>query len=84
MPNHPTSEKAVAKNVISIHKQYYHKKIYILRMILIFLLQVVGWLLENGGRVTMDHLGGTPLHDAAQHGQIQVPRLVLFCMQYNP
>jgi hypothetical protein len=32
---------------------------------------MVEWLMQHGARVMMDHLGGTPLHDAAQHGHIQ-------------
>ena len=30
------------------------------------------WLLSNGGKVERDDLGGTPLHDAAEHGQLEV------------
>lgn len=30
------------------------------------------WLLSHGASIEQDDLGGTPLHDAAEHGQIQV------------
>lgn len=33
---------------------------------------VITWLLDNGALVLSDALGGTPLHDAAEHGQLQV------------
>ena len=33
---------------------------------------VLRWLLSNGGKVETDDLGGTPLHDAAEHGQMEV------------
>ena len=30
------------------------------------------WLLTHNGGIVKDDLGGTPLHDAAEHGQIEV------------
>ena len=30
------------------------------------------WLLGNGAIIDKDDLGGTPLHDAAEHGSIEV------------
>lgn len=33
---------------------------------------ILHWLLSHGGSVETDDLGGTPLHDAAEHGQIDV------------
>ena len=33
---------------------------------------VLRWLLSHGGSVETDDLGGTPLHDAAEHGQLEV------------
>ena len=33
---------------------------------------VVRWLLDNGASCDKDQLGGTPLHDAAEHGQLEV------------
>ena len=33
---------------------------------------VLRWLLTHGARVETDDLGGTPLHDAAEHGQLEV------------
>ena len=30
------------------------------------------WLLTHGATVDTDDLGGTPLHDAAEHGQMEV------------
>lgn len=35
------------------------------------------WLVKHGAKVEKDELGGTPLHDAAEHGQIEVLRLML-------
>ena len=33
---------------------------------------VVLWLLDHGAQAGADNFGNTPLHDAAEHGQIQV------------
>ncbi len=33
---------------------------------------MMGWLLANGADVLQDNLGGTPLHDAAEHGRLEV------------
>ena len=33
---------------------------------------ILRWLLSHGGKVETDDLGGTPLHDAAEHGQLEV------------
>lgn len=33
---------------------------------------VLRWLLSHGAKVETDDLGGTPLHDAAEHGQMEV------------
>ena len=30
------------------------------------------WLIAHGAKVEKDDLGGTPLHDAAEHGQLEV------------
>lgn len=35
-------------------------------------MHVLRWLLTHGARVETDDLGGTPLHDAAEHGQLEV------------
>ena len=40
------------------------------------------WLLENGAKVMVDNLGGSPLHDAAEHGRLHVrstPELFAMC-----
>lgn len=29
------------------------------------------WLIRHGAKVEKDDLGGTPLHDAAEHGQLE-------------
>ena len=34
--------------------------------------QVLEWLLENGAKIMTDNLGGSPLHDAAEHGRLHV------------
>lgn len=34
--------------------------------------RVVDWLLTHGAGIVTDNLGGTPLHDAAEHGHLQV------------
>ena len=39
---------------------------------------VLEWLLNNGARISLDNLGGSPLHDAAENGNIQV-RSMLVC-----
>ncbi len=33
---------------------------------------ILRWLFTHGGKVETDDLGGTPLHDAAEHGQLEV------------
>jgi len=33
---------------------------------------VLKWLLSHGAKIEKDDLGGTPLHDAAEHGQLEV------------
>ena len=30
------------------------------------------WLLKNGASITLDNLGGSPLHDAAEQGHLEV------------
>ena len=37
-----------------------------------YYLQVLDWLLENGAKLMVDNLGGSPLHDAAEHGRLHV------------
>ena len=34
--------------------------------------RVVEWMLLHGASITQDNLGGSPLHDAAEHGQVKV------------
>lgn len=34
--------------------------------------KVLSWLLLHGGEVTTDRWGGTPLHDAAENGELEV------------
>ena len=34
--------------------------------------QVLRWLLTHGAQIEEDDLGGTPLHDAAEQGQLEV------------
>lgn len=36
---------------------------------------VLKWLISHGARIEKDDLGGTPLHDAAEHGQLEVHKL---------
>ena len=38
--------------------------------------KIIEWLLQQGQTVIRDDLGGTPLHDAAEHGQFEVRILV--------
>ena len=38
------------------------------------------WLLSHGAVIEKDDLGGTPLHDAAEHGQLDVK---LYFMSIN-
>ena len=33
---------------------------------------ILRWLLTHGGGIEQDDLGGTPLHDAAEQGQMEV------------
>ena len=33
---------------------------------------VILWLLDHGAQACADNFGNTPLHDAAEHGQVQV------------
>lgn len=37
--------------------------------------KVLSWLLLHGGEITTDHWGGTPLHDAAENGELEVSGL---------
>lgn len=34
--------------------------------------KVLSWLLLHGGEITTDSWGGTPLHDAAENGELEV------------
>lgn len=34
--------------------------------------KVLSWLLLHGGEITADSWGGTPLHDAAENGELEV------------
>ena len=34
--------------------------------------QVLRWLLTHGANIDQDDLGGTPVHDAAEQGQMEV------------
>lgn len=34
--------------------------------------KVLSWLLLHGGEITADGWGGTPLHDAAENGELEV------------
>ena len=34
--------------------------------------KVLSWLLLHGGEIVMDSWGGTPLHDAAENGELEV------------
>lgn len=36
--------------------------------------KVLSWLLLHGGEIVMDSWGGTPLHDAAENGELEVGR----------
>lgn len=35
-------------------------------------IKILQWLLSKGCTAKTDDLGGTPLHDAAEHGQLEV------------
>lgn len=35
-------------------------------------INVLQWLLSHGCSIERDDLGGTPIHDAAEHGQLEV------------
>ena len=37
---------------------------------------ILEWLLENGAQIILDNLGGSPLHDAAEHGRLQVVLII--------
>ena len=41
------------------------------------------WLLTHGAKVETDDLGGTPLHDAAEHGQLEVYTSSFYGMIHN-
>ena len=38
------------------------------------------WLLGHGAKIEKDDLGGTPLHDAAEHGELEVCKIIV-CSQ---
>ena len=44
-----------------------------------YYLQVLDWLLENGAKLMVDNLGGSPLHDAAEHGRLHASTLFPVC-----
>ena len=44
-----------------------------------YYLQVLDWLLENGAKLMVDNLGGSPLHDAAEHGRLHVSTCFPVC-----
>ena len=35
-------------------------------------IDIIQWLISHNCTTQKDDLGGTPLHDAAEHGQLQV------------
>ena len=43
---------------------------------------VLKWLLSHGARIEQDDLGGTPLHDAAEHGQLEVCKSVRYRQEF--
>lgn len=38
--------------------------------------KVLSWLLLHGGEIVIDHWGGTPLHDAAENGELEVGEVI--------
>lgn len=40
--------------------------------------KVLSWLLLHGGEIVTDNWGGTPLHDAAENGELEVSASVIF------
>lgn len=40
------------------------------------------WLLSHGAKIQKDDLGGTPLHDAAEHGELEVSKII-WCQLVN-
>ena len=40
--------------------------------------RVVDWLLGHGATPLLDNLGGSPLHDAAEHGRLEVRQFRIF------
>lgn len=40
--------------------------------------KVLSWLLLHGGEIVTDNWGGTPLHDAAENGELEVCVCVIF------
>lgn len=45
--------------------------------------KVLSWLLLHGGEIVMDSWGGTPLHDAAENGELEVGGLQCNCTSLN-
>lgn len=39
--------------------------------------KVLSWLLLHGGEIVTDNWGGTPLHDAAENGELEVGELLI-------
>ncbi|XP_058858117.1 espin-like isoform X5 [Acipenser ruthenus] len=39
--------------------------------------KVLSWLLLHGGEITSDHWGGTPLHDAAENGELECCQILV-------
>nr|XP_020655661.1 LOW QUALITY PROTEIN: espin [Pogona vitticeps] len=39
--------------------------------------KVLSWLLLHGGEITTDHWGGTPLHDAAENGELECCQILV-------
>lgn len=40
--------------------------------------KVLSWLLLHGGEIVNDNWGGTPLHDAAENGELEVCECIFF------
>lgn len=44
--------------------------------------KVLSWLLLHGGEIITDNWGGTPLHDAAENGELEVCVYVIHTFLY--
>lgn len=54
-----------------VHEALEHHYLFIMSLITGHI-KILQWLFSHGCSTVTDDLGGTPLHDSAEHGQLEV------------